>query len=126
MALKVHPLDRLLELEGTRGSAIPYLGHVEVNLQIPSIRGYNEDILLLVIQTMTYAKKVLVMVGSKINDRAMGMTTKGELAKETATWRQDHFSAVMSGLLKLPYECARAQGSYIGGGPLCIPQVHCT
>ena len=41
MTLKVHPLDRLLELEGTRGSAIPYLGYAEVSLQIPGIRGYN-------------------------------------------------------------------------------------
>ena len=27
MALKVHPLERLLEPEGTGGSAIPYLGN---------------------------------------------------------------------------------------------------
>ena len=37
MTMKVHPLDKLLELEGTGGSAIPYLGDVEVNLQIPGI-----------------------------------------------------------------------------------------
>ena len=77
MAPKVNPLERLLELEGTGGSAIPYLGYVEVNLQIPGIRGYNKDILQLVIPTMTYAEKVLVMVGSKIINRAMGMITKG-------------------------------------------------
>ena len=47
MNLKVHSLDRLLELEGTGGSAIPYLGYVEVNLQIQGIQGYNKDILLL-------------------------------------------------------------------------------
>ena len=45
MSLKIHPLDRLLELEGTGGPAILYLGYVEVNLQIPGIRGYNENIL---------------------------------------------------------------------------------
>ena len=50
MTLKVNALGRLLELEGTRGSAIPYLGYVEVNLQIPGIKGYNEDVLLLIIQ----------------------------------------------------------------------------
>ena len=61
MALKVYPLDRLLELVCTGESAIPYLGYVEVNLQIPGIRGYNKDILLLVILTMTYVKKVPVM-----------------------------------------------------------------
>ena len=77
MALWVQPLDSLLELEGTGSSAIPYLGYVEVSLQILGIKGYNEDILLLVIPMMIYAKKVLVMVGSKIIDRAMGMITKG-------------------------------------------------
>ena len=38
--------------------AIPYLGYIEVNLQIPGIRGYNEDVMLLVILTMIYAEKV--------------------------------------------------------------------
>ena len=46
MALKVITLDRLLELEGTRGTAIPHLGYVEIYLQILGIRSYNEDILL--------------------------------------------------------------------------------
>ena len=66
MALTVHPLDWLLEVEGTGGSAIPYLGYVEVYLQISGIRVYREVILLLVILTTTYSEKVLVMVGSKI------------------------------------------------------------
>ena len=42
--LKVHPLGRMLELEGTRDSAIPYLGYIEVNLQVLGIKGYNENI----------------------------------------------------------------------------------
>ena len=77
LALMVHPLGRLLALEGTGGSAIPYLGYIEVNLQIPVIKGYNEDVLLLVI--LTYSEKVLVVVTSKITDWAMGMMAKGEL-----------------------------------------------
>ena len=82
MTLKVHPLDRLLEQDGTGGSAIPYLGYIEVKLHIPGIRVYNEDVLLLLILTMTYSEKVLVMVGSKIINRVMGMITKGELARQ--------------------------------------------
>ena len=99
MTPKVHLLDRLLESEGTRGSAIPYLGYVEINLQVPGITGYNKDILLLVIPTTIYSEKVPVMVGSKIIDRVMGMITKGELVREIMAWKQAHFSAVMSGLL---------------------------
>ena len=113
MALKVHPLDRLLELEGTNGSAIPCLGYVEVNLQILGIRGYNEDILLLVILTMTNSEMLLVMVGSKIIDRAMGMIMKGELARATVTWKQAYFSVVMAGSLQLPHKGASGDGSAV-------------
>ena len=93
----------LLELERTGGAAIPYLRFVEVNLQIPGIRGYNEDVLLLAIPTTVYAEGVLVMVGSKIIDRALGSMTAGELVHLTVTWQQAHFGAVMLGLLQMSH-----------------------
>ena len=111
-------IAHLLELGGTRDSVIPYLGYVEVNLQIPGIRGYKEDVLLLVIPTTAYSEKVPVMVGSKIIDRAMGIVMKAELAKVTATWRQAHFSAVMSGSLQLPLKHVRGGGNLRKGTPL--------
>ena len=74
---------------------IPYFGYVEVNHQIPGIKGYNKVVLLLVIPTMTYSKAVLVMVGTKIIDMALSLMTAGELVKATMTWRQAHFEAVM-------------------------------
>ena len=111
----VHSLNWLLELEDTGGSAILYLGYVEVNLQIPGIRGYNEDILLLVILTTTYSEKVLVMVGSKLIDRAMGMIMKGELARSTAMWKQVHFGAGLSGSLQLPNKCTKGDGGAESG-----------
>ena len=49
---------------------------MEVNLQILGIRGY-EDVLLLAIPTMAYAEGVLVVVGSKIIDRALSCMTVG-------------------------------------------------
>ena len=114
MTLEGHHLGRLLELEGTRGFAIPYLGYVEVNLQIPGIKGYNKDTLLLVIPTMTYSKKVPVMVGSKIIDRAMGIMAKGELTMATMTWKQAHFSVVIIRSLQLPHTDSRGsrEGSH--------------
>ena len=69
------------------GAAIPYLRFVEVNLQIPRISGYNEDVLLLAIPTMTYSEGVLVMLGSKIIDRALSCMAVGELAHMTVTWQ---------------------------------------
>ena len=102
LALQIQLLGWLLELEGTGASVIPYLGFVEVNLQIPGIKNYNEEILLLVIPTMTYSEMVPVVVGSKIIDRAMSLMTKGELMKATMTWRQANFGAAIYGSLQLP------------------------
>ena len=53
---------------------------------ILGIRRYNEDVLLLAIPTTAYAERVLVVVGSKIIDKALSCMTAGELAKATATW----------------------------------------
>ena len=77
--------------------------------------------MLLVIPTMTYANKVLVMVGSKIIDRAMGIITKGKLAKATMIWRHDHFSVVMSVSFQLPLKCARGNRGLMKGYPLQQP-----
>ena len=90
-----------MELKGTGGAAIPYLRFVEVNLQIPGIKRYNEDVLLLGIPTTAYAERVPVVVGSKIIDKTLSCMTAGELAKATATWQQAHFGAGMSGSLQL-------------------------
>ena len=76
---------------------------MEVNLQIPDITNYNEDVLLLVMPTTTYSKIVLVMVGSKIIDKALSLMTKGELAKVITMWRQTHFGAVVSGSLQVSH-----------------------
>ena len=120
MALKVHHVDWLLVLEGTGGSAIPYLVYVEFNLQIPGIKGYNEDILLLVIPTMTYSEKVPVVVGSKIIDRLMGRIMKGELVNSATTWKQAHFNAFMSGPLQLSHRGTKGMGM-LQRGPIPPP-----
>ena len=104
---EIQPLGWLLELEGTGGAAIPYLRFVEVNLQIPGIRRYNEDVLLLAIPTTTYTERVPVVVGSKIIDKTLSCMTVRELAKATVTWKQAHFEAVMSGSLQLSHSSSK-------------------
>ena len=112
---QIKPLSQLLELEGTGGVSIPYLRFVEVNFQVLGIRNYNEDVLLLVIPTMTHSKTVLIVVGTKIINKALSLMTAGELAKATTTWRQAHFGAVMLGSLQLSGsssdECKMTKGA---------------
>ena len=111
LALEIQPLGQLLELEGTGGATIPYLGFTQVNLQIPGIQHYNDDVLLLlVIPSTTYSQMVPVMFGSEIIDRPLSMITKGELKKVATMWRQAHFGAVMSGLLQLSHTNSSKMG----------------
>ena len=57
MGLKIQNLESLLDIEGGGGIAIPYIGYVEVNLQIPESKNYNEDALMMVMNDSRYGKK---------------------------------------------------------------------
>ena len=55
LGLEIHQLDRTVKLEVTGGGDIPYMGYIEVNLKIPEIKAFNEDVLMLVIEDSAYA-----------------------------------------------------------------------
>ena len=118
MALKIHPLDWMLELEGMGVLAILYLGNVKVNLQFPGKKGYNEDVFLQVLLTMIYVEKVQVMVGSKIIDRAMKVimkrgTGQGHSDLEVGPLKCGHASVTPIA----PQTCRREQSSCWGETP---------
>ena len=48
MGLKINSLDKLLDIEGSGGISVPYIGYGEVNLKIPKIKAYDEDALMMV------------------------------------------------------------------------------
>ena len=56
LGLEIHQLDRILKFETTGEGDIPYTGHVEVNLKIPEIKAFNEDVLILVIEDSAYGQ----------------------------------------------------------------------
>ena len=56
LGFEIHQLDRILKFEATRRGDIPYIGYVEVNLKIPEIKAFNEEMLMLVIGDNTYAQ----------------------------------------------------------------------
>ena len=122
---KIHPLNRLLKPEGPGGLANWYLGYVKSQLtNTRDKRGYNEDVLLMVIPITTSAETVPVMIGSKIIDSVMTVIMKGELVRATMTWRHTHFSGVMSQSLQLPQKHIGGQSS-AKGPPFCNFWLHC-
>ena len=58
LGLKVCPIKQLLDIKGSTGVQIPYLGCVEDNLQIYEFTKCNEDVLILVEPNTLYGKHV--------------------------------------------------------------------
>ena len=51
---EIHRLDRLDPIEGSGGADVPYLGYVEVRMQIQGISSFSQDVLMLVSHTTTH------------------------------------------------------------------------
>ena len=49
--LKLEPkqLQTILQIEGSGGLEVPYLGYVEAHLKIPEVRAFDQYVLLLII-----------------------------------------------------------------------------
>ena len=80
-------LEVLLEIEGSVGVDIPYLGYTEVNLQISEIKNFNEDVLMLVYPDSKYSQKVPVVLGTLHIDALLEAATEEELKNQTQVWR---------------------------------------
>ena len=87
MGLKIQDLESLLDIEGGGGIAIPYIGYVEVNLQIPEIRNYNEDALMMVMNDSRYGDKVPFAIGTIHIHTALKEMTKDEWDNMTLSWQ---------------------------------------
>ena len=72
---------------------------------------------MLVLLTMSSAQNALIVVSSKVVNRAMKVITKGKLARAVETWRQTHFGVVMSGSLQLSCKCPGGWSSHWGPPP---------
>ena len=64
MKLKVHKLNKLLQIEGTGGGKVPYQGYVETLLEIPEIPEFKEYVLMLVIKKSEYGERVPIQLGT--------------------------------------------------------------
>ena len=87
MGLKIQNLDSLLDIVGGGGIAITYIGYVEVNLQIPKIKNYNEDALLMVMNDSKYGHKVPFAIGTTHIHAALKVMTEEEWDNITFPWQ---------------------------------------
>ena len=87
MGLKTLDLEILLGLEGAHGGEVPYLGYTELHLGIPEVKGFTQDVLMLVVPDTNYNALVPIMIGTLHIDMILETATKSELEALSKQWR---------------------------------------
>ena len=81
MGLKINSLDHFIDIEGSGGISVPYIGYVEVHFKIPEIKAYEEDVLMMVMNDSRYRDQVPFAIGTKHAHVALEVITKKEWAE---------------------------------------------
>ena len=87
LGLQIKKLDALLELEPTGGGVVPYDGYVEVRMQIPNVKAFDLDVLMLVIPESQYSHRVPITLGTIHIDEIIGLITDEELYHVDKSWQ---------------------------------------
>ena len=66
LELEVKSLRTILDLEGTEGLTIPYLGYVERRLWILEVKAFDRDILMLVVPDRSYCNRVPIVLDNTV------------------------------------------------------------
>ena len=88
LQLEVKGLQTILDIEPTGGGRVPYHGYVECRLNIPQIKKFNLDVLMLVIDDSPYAMRVPIQIGTLHIDMALDLAMEEERKKLNHQWRR--------------------------------------
>ena len=75
LKLDLHPLDTL-QLRGWGGVEVGYLGYTECTLEIPEVKGFKQDVLLLAVNDRIWGKSTL-LVGNIAHKHDIGRSHSG-------------------------------------------------
>ena len=93
LGLPCRQLQQLLEIEGSWGIDVPYLGYTEVNLQVPGVKALNEDILVVIQNDSAYSSWVPITLGTLHIDMVIEKATSEELQNLVKEWKTGILSA---------------------------------
>ena len=86
LQLPVQSLQTILNIEGTGGVRVPYYGIVECQLGLPEVKGFQKDVLMLVIDDSPYRKKVPVQLGTLHIDMILKAAEQSPTARLGDSW----------------------------------------
>ena len=64
LKLKLQQLLSILQIEGSGGLKVPYLGYVEACLKIPEIKAFDLDVLLLIVPDSAHTQHTPITLGT--------------------------------------------------------------
>ena len=86
--IAINPLAKLVNIEGTGGDSIEYLGYAEASLSLPmGSHTFNIETLLLVLPTTEYLKKVPVSIGTTITDMVVDFINQHKPENMSKSWK---------------------------------------
>ena len=86
--LKLQKLWSILQIEGLGGLDVPYLGYVGTYLEIPEIKAFNIDILLLIVPDSVHSMHTPITLGTLHIDMAIKLATKKEIESLNMQWKR--------------------------------------
>ena len=81
-------LQSNLQIEGSGGLKVPYLGYVEVHLKIPEVKAFDQDVLLLIIPDSAHTQYTPITLGTLHIDMAIRLATEKELKNLNKQWQR--------------------------------------
>ena len=77
-----------MQIEGSGGLDVPYLGYVETCLRIPEIKAFDNDILFLIVPGRVSTQHTPITLGILYIDMAIKLATKKELGSLNKQWKR--------------------------------------
>ena len=88
LGLPFQQLHTLLHLEGTARVDVPYLGYTEVRLDIPEVKKFNHDCLLMIYPDSKYSQRVPIILGTLHINEILDLATEEELKALSLGWKR--------------------------------------
>ena len=82
-----------MEIEGSGGVDVPYLGYTEVNFQVPGVKALNEDILVVIQNDSACSSQAPITLGTLHIDMVIEKATSKELQNLGKEWKTGILSA---------------------------------
>ena len=77
-----------MQIEGSGGLDVPYLGYVETCLRVPEVKAFDTDVLLLIVPNSVHSMHTPITLGTLHTDMAIKLATKKELENLNKQWKR--------------------------------------